>query len=124
MCICGVFCLIQPNFVFTHVTNKISFSVSSKDNLTKFSFESSSNLTKNTTNGSPLDHYSQALPEILKYILPVASGIIMTMDVIVVKKRTYLYDNMKEVLFWCFFTGTVLSLLITFIWEDPVLPGT
>ena len=124
MCTFGVLCVIQPNFVFTHVTNENSFSVSSKDNLTKFSFDSSSNLTNSTTNDSPVDHYSQALPEILKYILPVASGFIMTVDVIVVKKRTYLYDNTKEVLFWCFFTGTVLSLLITFIWEDPVLPGT
>ena len=125
MCTCGVLCVIQPNFVFTHLTNENSFSVSINGNFTKFSFDSSSNLTNNTTNDSPLDHYSQALPEILKYILPVASGFIMTVDVIVVKKRTYLYDNMAEVLFWCFFTGTVLSLLITFIWEDPVLvPGT
>ena len=72
MCTGGVLCVIQPNFVFTHVTNKNSFSVSSKDNLTKFSFDSSSNLTNNTTNDSPLDHYSQALPEILKYKVPVA----------------------------------------------------
>ena len=59
MCTCRVLCVIQPNFVFTHVTNENSFSVSSKDNQTKFSFDSFSNSTNSTTNDSPVDHYSQ-----------------------------------------------------------------
>ena len=127
MCSCGVLCVIQPSFIFTHKnrTNEELLSVSSRDNETMVSsVVSYSNLTNvSTTNGSSVDNYGHTLLEILRYIFPVARGLIATMDVIVVKKRPYLSDNVKEVLFWCFFTGTVLSLIISFIWENPVLPS-
>ena len=86
-------------------------------------------MTVNMTNPKDMhlhtgnNHVSSLLLDTLKYALPVTNGLSMTLDVIVVKKRPYLSDHIVEVLFWCFLSNTVFSVVVMFILEKPVLPS-
>ena len=123
MCVCGVLLVIQPSFIFHHKTpsgNSAIQLLSSEVNGNHKTTESSTGLSSMSTGH---DHIVYILFQILKYSLPVANGLSMTTDIVVVKKRPYLSEHITEVLFWCFLSNTVLSLVVMFIWENPMLPS-
>ena len=123
MCACGVLLVIQPNFIFHHKTPEGTSTVqlpSSEVNENHKTTESSTGLSSVSTDD---DSIVYILFQILKYSLPVANGLSMTTDILVVKKRPHLSENITEVLFWCYLSNTVLSLVVMLIWENPVLPS-
>ena len=123
MCVCGVLLVIQPSFIFHHkmltenTTIQLQFGEVNGNHKTT---ESSTGLSSVSTDHG---HIVYILFQILKYSLPVANGLSMTTDILVVKKRPYLSENITEVLFWCYLFNTVLSLVVMFIWKNPVLPS-
>ena len=62
--------------------------------------------------------------QMLKYLLPTATGLVLTLNIVLLKKRPYLSEHMTEVLFWCFLQNTILSLVLMLLLETPVLPNT
>ena len=123
MCACGILLVIQPSSIFHHKTPlgnsaiQLQFGEVNGNNKTT---ESSTGLSLVSTDHG---HIVCILFQILSYSLPVANGLSMTTDILVVKKRPYLSENITEVLFWCYLSNTVLSLVVMFIWENPVLPS-
>ena len=134
MCICGVILVIQPSFIFfnkdlrmMNETLILFDDTNNNGNGTMVSFVSSSGIMVNDsmmTKRSTLKDDSSMILEILKYSLPLLSGLALCSDVVLVKKRPYLTENMTEVLFWCFMSNTIISLVTMFIWETPVLPSS
>ena len=124
MCTGGVLLVIQPSFIFHHTTPAGNYSTIP---LLSRGINGNSETTDllNGLNSISADqnHIVYTLLQIMKYSLPVANGLSMTIDIVVVKKRPYLSENITEVLFWCFLSNTVLSFVVMFIWETPVLPS-
>ena len=71
-----------------------------------------------------LRHNHEWTLDVLGYILPVIGGTAFTLDILVLKKRPYLTENMVQVLFWSFAVNTAISTIIMFAMEKPVLPAT
>ena len=117
MCTCGVLCVIQPSFIFHHMTPAGNLTIVSSE------VNDNHNTTELSIGFSPISNAVDMLFQILKFSLPVANGLAMTTDIIVVKKSPYLSDNIIEVLFWCFLSNTVLSIVVMLIWESPMLPS-
>ena len=59
---------------------------------------------------------------ILGYILPFLEGIGLTLNVMIVKKKTFFVENVPQVLFWIFFISTGLSVVCMLMFERPLLP--
>ena len=111
ICITGIVLVMQPDFIFTKDTLKTCL-----------------NCTKNSTlppNMEPeLRHNHEWTLDVLGYILPVIGGTAFTLDILVLKKRPYLTENMVQVLFWSFAVNTAISTIIMFVVEEPGLPAT
>ena len=115
MCIGGVLLVLQPTFIFG---NNASFV--------------SSNETRDVANHTGTDHtysflsnliHSHVLLEILEYILPAATGLTLTLDVILLRKRPCLNDHMFEVLSWCFLPNPIMSAILMALLETPAWPN-
>ena len=61
--------------------------------------------------------------DILKYCLPTAAGLTLTLDVIILKKKPYLCENIAIVLFWCFILNALLSVVLRLMFETLILPN-
>ena len=61
--------------------------------------------------------------QLLKYMLPIVTGMVLTLDVVMLKRRPYLSQHIIEVLFWCFLLNTILSIILMLVFETPVLPN-
>ena len=133
LCICGVLLVIQPSFIFfnkdlesINETETLFHGRHNGGNETTVSFNSSSCITVNDstiTNLSSLKHGGPMFVEKLKYGLPLLSGLALCADIVLVKKRPYLTENIMEVLFWSSLSNTICSLVAMLIWETPVLPS-
>ena len=108
ICITGIVLLMQPDFIFA------------KDNTCL-------NCTKNSTvlptMEPKLRHHEWTLG-VLGYALPVINGTAFTLDILVLKKKPCLTENMVQVLFWSFTVNTTISIIIMFAVEEPVLPSS
>ena len=115
MCIGGVILVIQPSFMFNNeksshkATDKFEISAENNDTL------GSRNLILSADGHLPI--------QMLKYLLPTATGLVLTFDIVLLKKRPYLSEHITEVLFWCFLQNTILSLVLMLLLETPVLPN-
>ena len=58
----------------------------------------------------------------LNYIFPVIAGIIINLEVVIVKRNPWLIDNLAEVLPWLYISGIIFSSIFMGIIENPVLP--
>ena len=61
--------------------------------------------------------------ENIKYFIAIFSGIMLTLDIIVLKKKPYLLENKTHVLFWLYLSNSIVSFLLMSIFENPVLPS-
>ena len=108
ICITGIVLVMQPDFIFA------------KDNTCLNCIKNS---TVPPTMVPELRHHKWTLG-VLGYALPVIAGTACTLDVLVLKKRPYLTENMVQVLFWSFAVNTAISTIIMFAVEEPVLPNS
>ena len=119
MCISGVMLVIQPNFIF--IQRDVDLTAEpGKWNKTEIT-SISPNFTQ--VEGKLSNNVGIPIFDLVKYALPLVNGLSMTLDVVVVKKRPYISEHIVEVLFWCFLSNAVLSLVVMFIVETPLLPG-
>ena len=150
--ICGVIMVIQPDFIFNHdhspllnnssanltnftleamgspekLTNFIFEAIDSSEKLTNLTFEpmdSSEKLTNLTMEAVDISssndyHVLQWLP----YLLPVTSGLTITTEIIYLQKKPCLNDRIIEVMFWCFLSNSIISMIVMFLTETPTLP--
>ena len=92
VCITGVLLIVQPESIF-HQTEHLP-----------------EDMVENTKN------------VILGYCFSILAAIPLPSNVLLVKKHVYLKENISKVLLWTYFMGTVLSVLISFIYEKYALP--
>ena len=121
MCLCGVLLVIQPDFIFLKRHEVVTLT-GNNNNTTGFLSQIRNATTVASTQLS-FENPSSLTRGILYYSIPVAAGFALTGDVILVKKRSYLIEKITEVLFWNFLSNTVLSIVVMFIVETPVLPS-
>ena len=63
------------------------------------------------------------LLHVLGYLSAIVTGIANAFDILLIKRNPYIIEHMLEVLFWCFFTNTFLSVIFMVIMESPVVPN-
>ena len=108
ICVTGIVLVMQPEFIFVKNTTCLNYTTNS---------------TVLPNKEPKLIHHEWTL-DVLEYILPVIGGTAFTLDILVLKKRPYLTENMVQVLFWSFAVNAAISTIIMFVFEEPVLPGT
>ena len=118
LCTIGVTLVIQPNFIFTKT-------VPSADGVTDIH---DSNITIAKSMDSHLeaayqDKIHNFMFTVLGYILSGTTGVIISCNLLLLKRHQYLNENKFKVLFWSFLTGTILSATAMVIFERPVLPN-
>ena len=72
--------------------------------------------------GSQLESQNEG-GAIVGYVLVVAAGISMAFHPLLLKRNAFLGDHFHEVLFWCFLALSLISLIVTFALESPMLPS-
>ena len=138
ICVCGVILVIQPwienegnisnnettklvtddftnigdSFIETNLTHKDSGYGTLAGSKTSFQSNSSNTF-------SPVSLFS----EITGYTAVISGGILVAVDVLMLKKYPYISANPLEILFWVWSFGTTVSLILMFIIETPVLPS-
>ena len=110
ICTGGVVLAIQPEFIFN---NGESSSGVANNSL----------LNDETPDGNERIGSGHLPMQLLKYILPIVTGLVLTLDIVVLKRRPYLSQHVIEVIFWCFLLNTVFSIVLMLVFETPVLPN-
>ena len=97
LCICGVVLVIQPEFIFKGHTDETNSTILEAD------YHNNTMPTNQVT-------YS-ALLVAIGYTSPVATGFLVSANLVLIKRRPFLSDNTTTVLFW--------SLLLSYctIWN-------
>ena len=81
------------------------------------SLTSTVNFTKHST-GTGL-----VISEIVGYTAAISGGILLSTEVVIVKRNPYINQHIVEVLFWGWTINTAVSLILMFTIETPVLPS-
>ena len=120
LCCSGVLLVIQPQFVFQNSRRK---TVEEMGNI------SEEILTSNGTNTSETDMEElmhavdpNGILGILGFGLSSVSGLCTSLNILLIKKRSFLNEHMLETLFWSYGICTVLSLITMAIFEKPTFP--
>ena len=120
LCIIGVTLVIQPDFIFTKPVPATAKAQNNDVNITNLH----SDYNINNLNGTYLEKINHPVLLALGYTFSGATGLVISCNLLLLKKRPYLNENKFEVLFWSFFTGTLLSSILMVIFERPVLPSS
>ena len=115
LCLLGVVFVIQPGFIFKHDQTSM------RGNASEYSAH------VNGTVGDIVEYLTETSTTGLRvfgYFLATVSGISTAADILLVKRYPYLAEHFLGVLFWCFASGTVLSVILMLLIEKPVLPDT
>ena len=67
--------------------------------------------------------YHRTFPSIIGYAFAVISGVTLSLDVLLVKRKPYFSAHILELLFWIFVSNTCFSIILMFIIETSVLPS-
>ena len=135
LCICGVIFMLQPDVIFHSISSSLAIQHHLISNETLDGSlimpNDSHNLLKNQSDQteekeSDAEMKTQSrntLQQVFGYILSIVPGVMMSLDVIVLKRNEFLTQNKVTVLFWSFSAGTVVSAIIMAAYENPVLPS-
>ena len=118
LCCIGVLLVIQPQFIFHDNSGKITEKIG---NISEEIF------TKNETNATNSEEVTQikdsnGLLDIFGMGISLLSGLCTSLNILLVKKRSFLHEHMLETLFWSYGICTVLSTIGMAIFEKPTLP--
>ena len=114
LCTTGVILVIQLNFIF-----KKTVPVADGDTGIH-----EANITKTmdtTTETSYRDKIHSFMFTALGYILSGTAGLIISCNLLLLKRHQYVNENKLKVLFWSFLMGTILSAIAMVTFERPVL---
>ena len=124
ICVSGITLVLQPDFIFGKMnTNILGLNPNLEcGNCTHTVITEIPNITLDVGDMREGDGREGWTLDSLGYILPVISGTALTLDVLVLKKRPYLTENMIQVLFWSFAMNTLVSAILMLAMEKLVVP--
>ena len=114
LCVGGVIMVIQP-----WIDWNIFYQKTVRENRT----DESNMMGLNKSNGPMIGEKNILMNQMIGYTAAIGSGILLSLEILVVKRNPYIKDHPIEVLFWGWSFGTGVSLIAMFIIETPVLPG-
>ena len=120
LCICGVILVVQPEFIFmhTHTTGN-----ENDVNETYLTGDFMSNLSKTFSEAIYRENEAENYVFIaLGYLLPLLAGILISINILLVKKFPFLGQELLATCFWGIALGIVISAIAMAIFENPVLP--
>ena len=103
LCVGGVTLVIQPEFIFTWMDDQ-------PFNGTIYELESTRGKANETIEATNNDKVK--IGTILGYILPVTAGLTVSANFLLVKKRPFLNENKKKILFWNFVLSSLISIVV------------
>ncbi len=118
VCLCGVFMVIQPDFIFSPGASAAVADSAGQQNTTA--------VLRDCTQGTTETMISPSDPwwiDVLTHLLPACTGLTMCFQIIVIRKRPFIGQQVEQVLFWVFVGGTLVSLTLMALAETPVLPN-
>ena len=150
LAILGIFFIVQPSFLFqtgrtlskithlsmeeeradgTMISNLSTYNCKTKvgNGVTASMRHYSSTIgTYNTSSSSSssMTEVDELWTTLLGYAMAAATGISLTLDILVIRHFEYVRNNQHAVLFWTFLVTTLISMLLMFIFESPVLPNS
>ena len=62
--------------------------------------------------------------DILGYTMAAITGISLTFDILIIRHFDYVRENQHSVLFWTFLFSSLISLVLSCVFESPVLPNS
>ena len=77
-----------------------------------------------SSSSSSITEVGELWTTVLGYTMAAATGISLTLDILVIRHFQYVRDNQHAVLFWTFLITTLISMLLMFMFESPVLPNS
>ena len=123
ICVGGVILVIQPWIDLNHPSpHDIGEYYTSDTDLQDLENKSNA-LELTTSNSTEIGNKNVLIYQIVGYTSAVLSGILLSLEILVVKRNPYIMEQPLIVLFWGWTFGTVASVIIMFIVETPVLPG-
>ena len=150
VCICGAVLVVQPWMEFrmsdddfvdrrnlsVHGTKQLLANLIVYDNNTAdFSFETSyahrkfnlsgitTSFETSTVNFTKESIGTGLVSEIVGYTVAILGGILLSTEVVIVKRNPYITQHIVEFLYWGLSARTVVSLILMLIIETPVLPS-
>ena len=61
---------------------------------------------------------------VIGYTMAGATGVSLTLDILVIRNFKYVREKQQSVLFWAFLLSTIISTVLMCIFEAPVLPNS
>ena len=108
LCISGVVLVVQPSFLFHSLPENQN--------------ESAGNIsTKYSDNNTS---YKNIILVTIGYLLPVITGMMVTGEALLIKKYSYIKDNITVVVFWSIVPSFTASAIAMAVLETPTLPST
>ena len=150
VCVCGAILVVQPWMEFRisddDFTDRRNLSVHGTkhilanftgyvNNTVDFSFERnfphqefnvsgiSTSFETSTVNFTNKSIGTSLVSEIVGYTAAVSGGILLSTEVVIVKRNPYINKHIVEFLYWGWSARTVVSLILMLIIETPVLPS-
>ena len=150
VCICGAILVVQPWMEFrmsdddfvdrrnlsVHGTKQFLANLTGYvNNTADFSFETSyvhqeftvsgitTSFERSTVNLTKESIGSGLVSEIVGYTVAILGGILLSTEVVIVKRNPYITQHIVEFLYWGWIARTAVSLILMLIIETPVLPS-
>ena len=111
--------LNHVNYTMDHVTDSTPKGILGELNGST-SFSSFNGSTRGNNNCTKPD---SLLGKIVGFIVAIIAGVMLSVCVLITIRNPCITENMLQVLFWTFMMSTVISAVVMFALETPVLPG-
>ena len=117
LCMCGTTLVVQPDFLFGESSQK-------HDSISQLDLNSSLNIS----------HFTDSIPEVqtqgnsnialvtIGYVLSLVSGVMISVEAILLKKKTFIKEHLNVVVFWASLGTGIVSAVVMVGFENPVLP--
>ena len=126
MCVCGVFLVVQPEFILTakrhHHVATLNTTATTMMTATTETMYTERNTSKEIT-GTVLEHWEESiLFVILEYVLSCLSGCSITLYTLLLKRNPFLTDNIILVIFWSSLLCALISSALMVAFEQLISP--
>ena len=122
LCIFGVIFVVQPKFLFD-ITDETEVCEKNQNESRIVEGSLIVNNSKTAETNSNVGDINTILV-VIGYLLPLATGIMLTGEALVIKKYNYIRDNFNVVAFWSLFSSSIIATTLMAILETPTLPDS
>ena len=120
ICVAGIVMIIQPWFAFGTASSFELHLNSSAEYNNSFEHIFNETFLEKETEGPHLF----GMEDLFGYTLSIITGFGVSLDVLVLKRNTFLTENKLITVFWMFCSGTIVSAAMMVVLEHPVSPGS